>query len=185
MLNLIRPDAASFLSRWGEVFIAAGLALIALWVFSFGGWFFQAIGLLLAFAAAAGALIAWRRARFRRDIAQPGVIEVDEGQIRYFGPEGGGFAALREVVELTLLQDTEDQSWWQLREAGGGHVKIPTSANGAEALFDAFAALPGIDMGALSAALSKTANPGAQILWQRKDAQGSHPKLPSPKAPHH
>ena len=168
MVEFLRPEARAFLARWAETAGAAVIVALGVWVFTLGGWFFQSVGLLIAFAGLAGVLLAWRRMRFRREVAQPGVVEVVEGQVRYFGPEGGGFVAMHEVVEIALVRDLRGQDWWQLSEAGGNVVAIPASASGADALFDAFAALPGMDMGALSSAAAKGGKPASQALWRRE-----------------
>lgn len=173
--QFLRPEVLDKLMRWREMAVATAVILLGLWVFGFGGWFFQALGVLIGLTGVAGVLIALRRMKFLREVAQPGVIEVDEGQIRYFGPEGGGFIALREVVELGLQSDASGQSWWSLREADGTVLLVPTSATGAETLFDAFSAFPGIDMGALGAALSDEGT--SQSLWRRTD-QGPSEFIP-------
>lgn len=165
--KLFRPEVLNTLSRWQEMAGAVAFGLVGVWIFTFGGWFFQGIGILFVVVGGLTAIIAFRRMQFRREVAQPGIIEVDEGQIRFFGPQGGGFIALREMVELDLILDPKGESWWHLREAGGEILTVPVSAAGAEALFDAFATLPGIDMGALSAAVSGR-DPAAQMrLWRR------------------
>lgn len=167
MSGLIRPEALAALARWREVAGAFVLALLGLWVFTFGGWFFQGIGLLLAAAGLAGALIAFRRLRFRRAVAQPGIVEVDEGQVRYLGPHGGGFVALTEVTRLEILADLSGRRWWRLGEAGGNVVAIPVAAEGADQLFDAFASLPGLSPAALLAALEAPEG-GAITVWRRE-----------------
>jgi hypothetical protein len=176
MPEFLRPEAKALLHRWSEMAGAAAIGLVGLWVFRFGGWFFQGVGILLVLTGLAGAVIAWRRMVFRRVVEQPGIVEVDEGQIRFFGPQGGGFVALREVIELGLIQDLDGQSWWRLRESGGNMLAIPASASGAEALFDAFSALPGIDMGALTAALARAGTQPPVTLWRRDAVR----RLPGP-----
>lgn len=167
MTEFLRPEVRKFLERWAEMAGGVVLALIGLWVFGFGGWFFQAVGIMIGIAAIGAGVIAWRRMKFRREVDQPGLVEVDEGQIRYFSPDRGGFVAIRDLIAISLRQDAAGQSWWNLQEAGGHLLSVPVSAAGAEALFDAFATLPDIDMGALSAALdNQTENP--THLWQRK-----------------
>ncbi len=170
MADFLRPEVRAFAGRWAEMLVAGGVVLAGLWVFTFGGWFFRGLGLLLGFAGLAGVLIAWRRMKFRRDVAQPGIVEVIEGQVRYFGPHGGGFVALREVVEVSLIRDLSGQTWWRMREAGGNVVAVPSSAAGAEALFDAFSSLPDVDMGALADALERGGTPEPGALWRRPDS---------------
>ncbi len=166
MTGLLRPEALAALARWREVAGTLAFAGFGLWVTSFGGWFFLGVGLLLALAGLWGAVIALRRMRFRRDVEQPGIVEIDEGQVRYLGPYGGGIAALPEVVELELLSDLAGRRWWRLREAGGNVIAIPAAAEGADQLFDAFARLPGLSPTALLAALDEPRGKTVRV-WRR------------------
>jgi len=131
-----------------------------------GGWFYQGVGLALALAGVWGGVIAFRRMRFARAVEQPGLVEIDEGQVRYFGPHGGGFVALPEVVELDLTVDLAGGRWWRLREAGGNMLAIPVTAQGADQLFDAFSGLPGLSPAALVAALDAPRG-RAITVWRR------------------
>jgi hypothetical protein len=164
--GFLRPEALAVLVRWREVAGALAFAAFGLWVATFGGWFFEGVGLVLALAGLWAAVIAVRRMRFRREVDQPGLVEVDEGQVRYFGPHGGGFAALPEVVELELIADLAGHRWWRLREAGGNLLSIPVAAEGADLLFDAFAGLPGLSPSALLSALDDPRN-RAVTVWRR------------------
>lgn len=172
---MIRDGAAATLARWREVIGAAALGLAGLYIASLGGLFFIPLGLALAATAAGLALQAIRRLRFARDPAAPGVIEVDEAQIAYLSPLGGGFVSLRELAEIRLVT-RQGHRYWHLRQTDGTALPIPVDAAGSDALFDAFATLPGLDTGALVAALSPTASTTAtapaldglsRIIWQR------------------
>ncbi|WP_343080750.1 hypothetical protein [Ostreiculturibacter nitratireducens] len=161
---MIRPEAVATLRRWREVAGSAAILAFGLWMFSLGGWILAPAGIGLVALALGLGVIALRRMRFARGGSAPGVVEVDEGQVGYFGPDFGGFLSLRELVEIRLV-DLHGVPRWRLKQADGQVLLIPASAKGAEALFDAFAALPGIDMGRLTAALDAREN--AQVLWQR------------------
>lgn len=163
---MIRPELREALLRWREVAGALALSAGGLWVFTFGGWFYQGLGVAIVVAGFAGVVVALRRMRFRRAVDQPGIVEVDEGQLRYFGPYGGGFAALPEVVALDLVPDRDGGRWWRLSERGGNVLSIPVAAEGADLLFDAFATLPGLSGTDLLSALDA---PGdrAVTVWRR------------------
>jgi hypothetical protein len=103
--------------------------------------------------------------RFSQAVSGPGIVETDEGQLGYFGPTFGGFIALNDLVELRLTQLNSTRQW-RLKTIEGEVLLIPTTASGAEKLFDAFAALPGIDMATVAAALDRGAT--TLPLWQRK-----------------
>jgi hypothetical protein len=164
--GFLRPELRAALTRWRELAGAGALALAGVLIFRLGGWFFEGLGLLVALAALAGAVVALRRMRFARAVDQPGIVEVDEGQVRYFGPHGGGFAALSDLVEIDLVPDLAGKRWWRLREAGGTSVAIPVAAAGADQLYDAFAGLPGLSPAALVAALDAP-GPAAVTVWRR------------------
>ncbi len=172
---MIRDDAATFLTRWREVIAAAALGAAGLGIASLGGLFFIPVGLGLAAIATGLAVQAFRRLRFAGQTAAPGLIEVDEAQIAYLSPLGGGFVSLRELAEIRLVT-RQGHRYWHLRQTDGTALPIPVDATGSDALFDAFATLPGLDTGALVAALSPGGSTGpsapaldglSRIIWQR------------------
>ena len=84
-----------------------------------------------------------QRARFRLGAGGPGVVRVDEGAIAYLGPLDGGAVALSEITKL-CLDPISTPDHWILAQPGQPDLHIPLNAEGAEALFDAFASLPGM-----------------------------------------
>ena len=163
-MSFIRPKARREIERWSEVVAAVGAALVGTLLMRMGGFLFLPVGALLTLLSLGWLLNALRRLSFQRPVAAPGVVEVIEGQVGYFGPNFGGFVALDEVGELRLT-DFHGARQWRLRTLSGEVLLIPIDATGAEKLFDAFATLPGIDMAALSAALNRGAS--ALPLWTR------------------
>lgn len=151
-MALIRPAAAAALRRWREVLAAALVLAAGLWCATWGGWFWLACGLLLAALAASWGIVALRRMRFAGRGGAPGVVEVVEGQIAYFGPQTGGFLALADLVEIALVADAAGGRAWRLKPSAGPALLIPVAAEGAGRLHDALAQLPGIDMGRIAAA---------------------------------
>ena len=171
---MIRPEITAFLTRWSEALIAAAIALSGLWLALRGGWFFAALGLAVLLVGASLAIGAWRRLPFRRPIGAPGVVELVEGAIRYYGAtDPGGEIALRDLVEIRLLR-LHGHPHWRLRSAGGEALLIPADAAGSDVLAHAFTALPGLDMGAVSQALAHVADqPDAmRTVWRRPDRGG-------------
>lgn len=166
---MIRPDLAQRLRPWAESLAALAAALVCLWIARLGGWFFGAIGLGGGAVALMWLIGALRRVRFARTIAAPGVVELDEGAIRYYGASAlGKEIALRDLVEIRLLR-LNGLVHWRLKSADGQALLIPLDAAGAPALADAFAALPNLDMGAIAAALAEVDRDGPSIstLWRR------------------
>ncbi|WP_423208807.1 hypothetical protein [Paracoccus yeei] len=166
---MIRPELRPYRETVAAL-VATGLGL---WVFSRGGWVFWPLGALIAGASALWALDAWRRLRFRSRATAPGVVELDEGAIRYLSPDCllGGEIALRDLSEIRLLR-LNGRAHWRLKSLDGQALLVPVDARGAEGLASAFAALPGVDMGRISAAL-KADGPTMQTLWTRNN----HPRL--------
>ncbi|RUS60760.1 hypothetical protein EGN72_07625 [Pseudorhodobacter sp. E13] len=160
-MSFIRPEARAALWRGREVFAALGLGAIGLWCIALGGLVLAPVGAAIAALAAGFGLLAWRRLRFAQTGDAPGVVELDEGQISYFGPSFGGAVALRELVELRLLT-VQARRVWRLRQQDGQVLLIPVEAAGADRLFDAFASLPGMDSRDLVDAVSPPTADAAQ-----------------------
>jgi len=161
---MIRPELSRMLHHWRD-------ALIGLLVLGVGAWLatqpspiVRGLGFLVAVAGLALTILGTRRARFAVMAQGPGVVQVIEGQISYWGPEAGGFIALRELEALDLSADGES---WRLRAADGTRLDIPRGARGADALFDAFAQLPGLDMAHLMRRIRAAPMPGDQPVWRR------------------
>ena len=150
---MIRPEVTALAQRYREMIAAAIPAALGLWLVRLGGLLLAPIGTVMIALSVAWAVMAWRRIRFAQPTEAPGVVEVDEAQIGYLGPTSGGFVSIVELVELRLLT-LRGRRLWRLKQADGQALLIPVDAAGAERLFDAFASLPGMDSGALVAALT-------------------------------
>lgn len=164
-MSFIRPEARAALWRWREVLAGGALALLALsWITGPGGLLGMA-GWLLCLAAGALIVVGIQRARFRTGSGGPGVVKVDEGQVAYFGPLTGGAVALSELERLRLDQGARPPHWI-LDMPGQPDLHIPVNAEGAEALFDIFAALPGLRTERM---LTEMRKEGAHqvVIWQR------------------
>ena len=141
---MIRPEFIALLRRFSEVLWA--VAVLALWPLADRAWRLSAHPRRhrhWAFGVAWG-ILALRRLRFVQTIDSPGVVEVDEGQIGYLGPQSGGYVSIPELVELRLLR-LRGRRVWRLKQADGQALLIPVDASGADKLFDAFASLPGMN----------------------------------------
>ncbi|MDO5371261.1 hypothetical protein [Paracoccus sp. (in: a-proteobacteria)] len=162
---MIRPELVARFKPWREVAAAALTALFGIWVFAQGGLLLQPLGGAILGLALLWGWGAWRRRRFAVDIAAPGLVEIEEGAIRYYGASApGGEVALRDLVQIRLIR-LDGQAHWRLRTQAGEALLVPVEAAGAAALADAFAALPGFDLSAASAALA--ASDAFRTVWQR------------------
>jgi hypothetical protein len=158
-MSLIRPELAQTLRRWSEVLASLALSGFGLWTLQSHDRFIQIIGAAIIATGLGLALLAWRRLRFHRDTAAPGIVQVVEGQISYFGPETGGFVGIGQVLELHLVD--HGQTWRLVTPEEVLH--IPVASEGSDALFDAFSQLNGLRMAEVLTALD---HPQAtRVLW--------------------
>ena len=165
-MSFVRPEAMQSLTRWREVLIGSAVLTLGTW------WVLGTGGLLhwIGYAVAAGglALIAAgiQRARFRGAKGGAGVVQVDEGQIAYFGPLTGGAVARSEMTAV-LIDPSGQPAHWVLRQPDQPDLHIPVNAEGADDLFDAFAALPGLRTEYM---LAQMKAPGDQptVIWQKR-----------------
>ena len=163
---MIRPELRAALWRWRETL--TGLAVVAFGLWWLGtffspvawiGWAFLALGTALA---AAG----WQRARFRTAGQGPGVVQVVERRLGYFGPLTGSAVDIDGISRLELDPDAHPAPHWIVTAIDGTRLEIPINATGADALFDAFSTLPGIRTETLLDVLSRT--PDARVtVWSR------------------
>lgn len=163
---MIRPEIKATLYRWSEAFWATAAIGFAAWLFTRGGWLMQGLGVVFGLAAFGMLLIALRRGRFNPGTGGPGVVQLDEGRIRYFGPFHGGAVSVVDMVRLELEPTSSGQTLWLLHSPGQPALAIPLAAQGGAQLYDAFANLPGIDMAHVSDATR--AQPDHRVtLWCR------------------
>lgn len=166
MPDFIRPEARDTINRWAETGAALVLAVVGLWWALSGPGIVHWAGWILALIGAGLALGAIQRARFAAKGLGTGLIEVIEGEIRYFGPRGGGVLALDQLLQLSL---SADGAYWLVESHEGSILAIPRDAAGHPALFDAFAALPGLDMARLLRIVEQGPAPRARLIWRHPD----------------
>jgi hypothetical protein len=175
-MSFIRPEARAAIWRWREIIIGIAVTTLGLsWVLGPGGligW----VGWIVIAAGLALIMVGMQRARFRSGSGGPGVVQVDEGQIVYFGPLTGGAVAISDLSRL-CLDPTLKPAHWVLEQPGQPSLSIPVNAAGAETLFDVFATLPGLRTEAMLVALSsKAAHP--VVIWQSAKARAAIARLP-------
>ena len=174
-MSFIRPEAAAGLNRWREALYGGAVLLIALF------WLFGSRGLLhlLGYPVAILALVLiWvgiQRARFRSASDGAGAVQVDEGQITYFGPMTGGATALADLERLTLVRNLKP-AHWRLDTPQHDSLLIPVNAAGSEALFDAFATLQGLQTERMLAELNGRGDQPV-VIWERRSLRPSHVRL--------
>ena len=172
-MSFIRPEVRAALYRWRETLAGVAVVLVGLsWITGPGGllgwlgWAMIPLGAVLIF-------IGIQRGRFRNSEQGPGVVNVDEGQITYFGPLTGGTVALRELQRLSLDRQMFPAHWRLEPRDDEAPLLIPVNAAGSEALFDAFAALPGLRTERMLFELRKTRH-DAVVIWERAPLRPAH-----------
>lgn len=176
-MSFFRPEIVEAVTSRREVIAAAMVVALGLWLLAAGnGYVVPILGLVLMVFGLGWEAEALRRRRFAQDGEAPGIVRVTEAQIGYLGPRVGGFVGLPELAELRLLT-MRGRRIWKLRQSNGETLHIPVEAQGAEALFDAFMALPDMDSAALVAALGSAAPTDSKVvaldgadrlIWSRK-----------------
>lgn len=165
-MSFIRPEASKNLRRWRGVIAAGAVVALGLW------WGLTSLGLIkwLGWAlAAGGAALLWaaaQRARFHGGHGGLGVVYVDERQVAYYAPVGGGVVSLETLTEVAIVPDRAGLPVWRFT-AGAEGLRIPASAEGTEALFDALTALPGVDTEAAIRA-SRGRPDTSVVIWRAR-----------------
>lgn len=159
------------LRRWGEALAGLGLVLLGLrWLGSTG--LLVWVGGAVAALGAAVTFTGLQRARAAtRGGEAPGVVRVDEARVLYMGPREGGMADLDALAGVAVEPGGAEGPVWVLRREDAAPLRVPARALGAEALLDAFAALPGFDASRALAALEGRA-PGPVEVWRAPGGAG-------------
>lgn len=166
MADFFRPELRALAWRYRDALF--GVALLALGLFwglrSFG--ILQWLGYGLVALGAIWAVAGVQRARFRQNGDGPGVVQIRERRLAYFGPLDGGVMDVEDLTQLEIDPASHPEPSWVLTGVGGQRIAIPINAAGAEELFDIFAALPGIKTNTVLDVLSRT--PDARVtVWSR------------------
>ena len=161
-MSFLRPEAKEALWRWREPMAGAAVALLGAW-WTFGTGLMPWVGWPLVAAGAALIVAGLQRVRFRRGGQGPGVVTVDERRVAYMGPLDGGTVDLADLDTLTL-DPASSPPVWRLATPERT-LAVPVSALGSEALFDAFASLPGLDTGRMLAELE--GGRAEVVVWSR------------------
>lgn len=182
-MTFIRPEITAAIWRLREVSVTGALGVFGLWMIYEGGLVLVPLGLGTLALSATLIRHALARLRFEQAVGAPGLVELDEAQLSYLGPEVGGFISLNEAVELRLVT-MRGRRLWRIKQADGQAMLVPVDATGAGQLFDAFAALPGMDVSALTTALVPpvlgqyrggevtSIGPQMKLIWRRPSSAG-------------
>ena len=145
---MFRPEAIARLARWKEPILIGLVLVFALRQFwqavTLGSWISGFIGLVLIAIIGSLLYVSYLRARLRRDVTAPGIVEINEQNISYFGPTTGGEVELSNItrIQISTLPSTMGDRNWIIWHSGGSLV-IPVAAQGADQLLEVLTALPG------------------------------------------
>lgn len=165
-MNFVRPEVRAAILRWREALVGAAVLLLGLyWSFGLTPGLLSWIGYLALFLGAALFFAGLQRGRARVGGGGPGVVQVVERRIGYFGPLNGGLVDLDAITSLSL-DPTEHPRHWVITHEHGPALHIPVNAEGADVLFDTFASLPGLSPGRVASTL-KHEGTVPIVLWRR------------------
>ncbi|SLN21103.1 hypothetical protein AQS8620_00579 [Aquimixticola soesokkakensis] len=164
---MIRAELARRLKRFAEPLGAFAGALLCLWAalttFGVTRW----VMAVFALAALCFGLVALQRALFRARGVGTGLVEVDEGMLRYMSAFDGGEVEITAIDSLWLLPAQRGAAHWQVEGKEGSRLRIPVDAAGADQLFDVFAQLPGIETGRMLRQL-RDAPDTPVVIWSSR-----------------
>ena len=168
-MSLVRLEIKQSIARFWDAIVGVAVSILGLYWAIGGVGFVSILGTSLAVAGALLVFAGIQRGRFRTGTDGAGVVHVDEGQVTYFGPLIGGSVVISDLAKVELYPLTRQTSEWVLYDPGTDPLHIPTNAEGAEALFDVFSSLEGLQMEKMLAALKKRRKKQV-VIWQSKRA---------------
>lgn len=166
MAEFIRPEAKATLWKYREALFALGVAAFGIWVIVIGHGVVPWIGAVFVLLGAVLLVAGVQRARFRQGDNGPGVVQITERRLTYFGPLNGGGIDVGDIMSVGFDPTGHPAPYWVLRDPQNAEIAIPVSAKGAEMLFDTFALLPGMQTDAVLQVLETPPNQRV-VIWSR------------------
>ncbi|MFP7675407.1 hypothetical protein ACG74X_18820 [Marivita sp. S0852] len=169
-MSFVRPAARAHLMRWREALIGAAILVLGLyWSFGVTPGLLSWIGYLAILVGAALGVAGLQKGRSRHGGGGPGVVQVIERRIGYFGPLTGGLVDVDAITSLNF-DPTQHPATWVITHDNGPALHIPLTAEGADALFDVFSGLPGLSPGRIASVAQRDGDHPV-VLWRRADLQ--------------
>jgi len=166
MGDFFRPEVRAFFWRWREVLLAGVVLLLGIWWALSGVGINVWLGYIFCLIGIGWCIAGVQRARFAQDGDGPGVVQIRERRLAYFGPLDGGIMDVADLSRLEIDPASHPDPSWVLTSIEGQILNIPINAKGAEDLFDVFAGLPDIKTNTVLDVLSHT--PDARVtVWSR------------------
>ncbi|GGA06964.1 hypothetical protein [Neptunicoccus cionae] len=174
-MNFIRPEVRAGLWRWREVLITGALVVYGVYILGRGidRSSVTLTGLGAVITGLFAVLLFWAilRAKLYKPVSAAGVVEVKEREVGYLAPDGGAYVSLDNLTRLEIVTNdkgpAQDDVFWVLTHLGGEPLYIPASAQGSDLLFDAFAALKGVNFEEAVRAMGSTEN-ARFVIWEKR-----------------
>jgi hypothetical protein len=166
MADFFRPEAKALIWRFRDVWGALSVLGLGIWWAITGLGFVQWLGFAIAALGAMLLVAGVQRGRFRQGSDGPGIVQITERRLAYFGPLDGGVMDINDLSRLSFDPTGHPAPYWILTGPEEGDIAIPTTATGAEALFDAFLSLPGIQTEKMLGVLSDPPEHRV-VIWSR------------------
>ena len=129
-MSFVRPEVSAFFTKWREAMIGGVVLMVNIQIAATSGGLLRGIALAGILLGAALFIEGVRRARLpEADGGGVGVVDVDERQITYFGPHGGGAISINELIRVKVR--TTDQGpmvsdfFWEFTDRAGQRLTIP------------------------------------------------------------
>lgn len=182
MSGFVRPEVTTFWLRWRAVLLGVALLAFGLIYGLTNGGLLRVVGLGIAVGGLAWLWDSFRRARFPTPGGGPGVVDLVERRLRYFGPEWGGAVSLDELARVRVRASASGPDApamvWEFTDLEGQRLAIPSDAEGAHLIFDALTALPGADFEAAARVSAQGSNAGPVLIWARARGPQAGSALP-------
>ena len=166
MADFFRPEAKQTIWRYRDVWGALAVLGLGLWWALTGLGFVQWLGYIIAALGCVLLIAGVQRGRFRQGSDGPGIVQITERRLAYFGPLDGGVMDITDMSRLSFDPTGHPAPYWVLTGPEARDLSIPTTATGAEALFDVFSALPELKTEKLLGVLSDPPDHRV-VIWQR------------------
>lgn len=177
MSGFVRPEITAFWARWRAVLIGVALVAIGLLYGLSNLGLLRAVGLAVAAGGLAWLWDSLRRVRFPKAGGGPGIVDLVERRLRYFGPEWGGAVSLEDLARVRILTTQHgplgSDMIWEFTDLEGQRLSIPSDAEGAAVIFDALTALRGVDYDAVTRASGCT-QARSFVVWSRQGGLSDH-----------
>jgi hypothetical protein len=166
-MEFVRPEVSTAIWRFRDAMMGAAVSFFGLYWAINGIGFLKIVGTSLAVAGALLIFAGIQRGRFRASSGGAGIVHVVEGQVTYFGPVEGGSIVIANLDRVELDPLAGPVGEWVLYDPTMAPLRIPTNAEGTEALFDVFSSLNGLQTEQMLATLNSKPNEQV-VIWQSK-----------------